>query len=174
MCKITLSGNHLGTAMWLQGTFQVPNFSGKLHYLATIKVLKLLCDCKVPATTFYTFQVPNSGGNLHCFATSLVLLSFQKKILAWYLGGTTFHIVAMYPLPCYLNHQIQACSCNWRYSLTGEVFLVTALQAWLGPDYRTVYHYFYVKQLTTIEPYEGKHEMRGFNEPRFVSVPWAI
>lgn len=47
----------------------------------------------------------------------------------------------------YVNHQSQACSCNRRYSLTGEVFLVKALQAWLGPDCQTVCDYFYVKQL---------------------------
>ena len=31
-------------------------------------------------------------------------------------------------------------------------FMVIAPQAWLGPSYRTICDYFYVKQLTTIEP----------------------
>ena len=31
--------------------------------------------------------------------------------------------------------------------------------------YRTVCDYFYVKQLTSIEPCEGKHNVRGFNQP---------
>ena len=75
---------------------------------------------------------------------------WHKKISTpiWNLSGTLLAAILFQ----HMNHQSQACSCNWRYSLTGEVFLVTALQAWLGPDYQTVCDYFYVKQLTTIEP----------------------
>ena len=75
-----------------------------------------------------------------CLALSGCFADTKKNLL---LSGTFLAPILFH----YMNHQSQACSCNWKYSLKGEVFLVTALQAWLGPDYRTVCDYFYVKQL---------------------------